>query len=206
MKQMAILWLLIALAVVFGGTTCSATTVYDFLANASSATWSNPIQTVAYGGGTGIQGLVNTESGNLEDGYYYSNYLLTQPDSRTDVAQHYICGAYSVAIPDDVTNIKFTATVGFKQGAGSSGGMAFRLMLYRYNQWTTLCSVTERYDGTFSNMTANLSGYEGETLNLYLVRMLMAIELRLGSMAQCSDAATHHCVQRKRLRATQRWG
>ena len=142
--------------------------VYDFLTNASSATWSNPIQIVTYGGGTGSEGVVLTEGGHLEDSNYDSNYLFTQPDWRSDVSEHYIYGSYSVSIPNDVTDIYFDATVGYKQGASSSSGMSFSLCLYRYGLWTTLCSVTEYYDGTFSTMTANLSGYMGETLNLYL--------------------------------------
>ncbi|MHB9038461.1 MAG: carboxypeptidase regulatory-like domain-containing protein [Armatimonadota bacterium] len=144
------------------------TVAYDFLANAGSATWSNPMQAVAYGGGTAPQGIALIESGALEDGRSYSNYLLTLPDSRSDVSQHSIRGSYTVAMPDNATNIYFTATVGCKQVTNPGSEMTFKLVLYRYGQCTTLCSATERLDGTFATMSANLSGYEGETLNLYL--------------------------------------
>ena len=150
----------VVLAALTVGTCCAApVTVYDFLANASSATWTNPMQAVAYGGGTGSQGIAVTENGTLEDGRSYSNYLLTQPDSLSDVAQHSIRGSYSVAIPDSATNIYFTATVGCKQVTNPGSEMTFKLVLYRYGQWTTLCSATERLEGTFSTLTANLSGY-----------------------------------------------
>lgn len=158
----------VVLLLVASLTASGSEVIYDFLANASTAVWSNPVQTVAFACATGTQGQALIEDGYLEDGKSYAGYLLAQPDSMANLSHHYIRGSYSISIPANAADITFSATVGLKKGTELSHGMSFSLRMCRYGQWTTLCSTTQYYDGIFDVMSANLSGYQGETLNLYL--------------------------------------
>ncbi|MHB9038723.1 MAG: glycosyl hydrolase family 28-related protein, partial [Armatimonadota bacterium] len=143
--------------------------IYDFVASAPGAVWSNPAQSVSWNN-QDQQGYCCYSSGTLEDGSYGTNVLFTHPDWRGDISEHYMRGSYSVAIPSDSPNVTFNATVGFTDGASSTQGVIYKLLLYRYGQWTTLASTTKQYNGLLdsASLTANLSGYQGETLNLCL--------------------------------------
>jgi hypothetical protein len=132
--------------------------VYDFAANADKASWRTGAGSIDFNDLNNPEnGFAQISDGNLEDGNYYTDYLFTRPNYG-GASEHFIEGTFdNVIIPKNVTNIKFTATVGLADGAQSSDGVIFLVYVSLRDKITELCYESEVYDGNLATITANLS-------------------------------------------------
>ncbi len=146
-------------------------TIYDFVAEAPSAVWSNSKATVIWGGSGDANGAAYPTSGQLEDGVNYTNMIFSHPDSRSDVADgnHFMKGTFqNVAIPDISGMIKFSAIVGIANGATGTDGVTFSLSIYRNGKYYEIAAVDVENDGLLNTLSADITAYKGETLSFIL--------------------------------------
>ena len=145
---------------------------YDFLANASSATWLAWIAfagTVPFTFGTpsALGGFAINFSGTLEDGQNYGNAVETYPPSHTPTAaDSVIMGEYyNIDVP---VGAQLELIYGFKQGANATDGVKVSVGYWvgdGPNPALILLDRNKTYDGTLSKATVDLSPYWGEVGN-----------------------------------------
>jgi hypothetical protein len=146
----------------------TGTNDYDFIANAASAAWSNPMAGVTFGVAGGAEGTVQLYTGLMEDGVSYTNYLYTRPDMRSDTSVHYMQGNYTVAIPDS-PGVQLQARIGYRTGASASDGVSFDCwVIDQSGIWRLLNSTSAYYDSQLDLFTADLSAYRGQTRQVIL--------------------------------------
>ena len=140
------------------------TVVYDFLANASSATWTGWEATTSHPLTFGItsftSGFAMNFSGTLEDGSSVSNAVEAYVPS---VAPSGITGDwYHISIP---AFAQLELVYGFKQGANATDGVEVG-MAYAEDDPSKpvieLFKQSKAYDGTLGKATIDLSAYMGQ--------------------------------------------
>ena len=79
--------------------------------------------------------------------------------------------AYSDTLPWDWAgrNPRFSATVGFVQGAGGcTDGVDFYATVLYNNQWYYLDGVWKSYNGQLASLTGDLSPFVGKSIQLFI--------------------------------------
>ncbi|OHB60209.1 MAG: hypothetical protein A2Y12_10290 [Planctomycetes bacterium GWF2_42_9] len=162
--------LLVVLLVAIMPNILLATTVYDFVTNAPSATWANSKASITWGNSVTSDGAAYYTSTQLEDGTNLTNMLFNHPDYRGDVTNnHYVKGTYTnITIPDNPGMVKFSATVGFASGASGTDGTTFSISIYKNNKYYQLAAVDVKYDGLLNTLSADLTAYKGQMLTFIL--------------------------------------
>jgi len=147
--------------------------VYDFVANASSASWKSgdPYTNLSF------PGNINDDEGfacyrtniKMENGITYSKVLETHPKWVDD---GWIDGTYTIG-----HTIKpgehFYARVGFIQNA-NAGDVYFTVYLNLvggYPTWTKIANVHDTYDGKIKIIDINLEQYSGKKANYLWVEV-----------------------------------
>ncbi len=146
--------------------------LYDFLAEAPGAYW------ITGAGYIGFGGAINDNRGfacyrnsiTLENGSTYTRVLETHPEW---VNNGWISGAYpnltgTITIPPGA---RFTARVGFIDGATATDGAYFRMRFYDGSTWYHFPSYSgyhATYNGALDSLNINLSSIWGKTGLVYL--------------------------------------
>ncbi|OHB53630.1 MAG: hypothetical protein A2Y12_13040, partial [Planctomycetes bacterium GWF2_42_9] len=140
--------------------------VYDFVANATKGSFATGAGAIPWGNAN-ADGHCYLYSGNLENNQSYTS-IFTHPDYGA-VPSHVLNAVFNnVIIPNNLTNVQFTATVGFASGASGTDGVTFNVYVIRDAQYTLLCTKTKTYDSTLATITGNLSGYQGQNITIML--------------------------------------
>ena len=149
--------------------------VYDFIKKASSATWVNqplPLNAVPTQTRVVFNDRKNDKKGFvryannavLEDGKKYSlSVLQTHPEWKSG---GWIIGYYpNVDIP---ANARFSARLGFLNGAIASDGVTFQVYVYDYATRGGLRIVNHqaKHDGKLDDISADLKSYAGKKLRI----------------------------------------
>jgi len=154
------------------GTAFAADTVfYDFVAQASSASWSSGAGTLSFpGSDSDSRGFaLYRDNWQLEDNSIKTRVLETHPQW---VSNGWIMGIYpQVTVP---SNAEIKITVGFIKGATASNGVTFEVKFQEFRGLTqapavhSILSHDATYDGKLDSLTANLSSVAGKTGNFVL--------------------------------------
>ena len=151
--------------------------VYDFIKKASSATWVNqplPLNVIPTGTKVVFNDRKNDRKGFvryvnnsvLEDGQKYPlSVLQTHPEWKNGGM---IIGYYpNVDIP---ANAKFSAKVGFLNGAKASDGVTFEVSVYDIaaRGGRRLIQHQAKHDGKLDEISADLKSYAGKKLRIEL--------------------------------------
>lgn len=137
----------------------SNTTLYDFVANASKATWQSGAGTLPFpGSSSDSRGfailLTNTVT---EDNITYSKVLEAHPEWKDKVG--YISGIYpELMIPQGA---KLELKIGFLKGATGTDGVRYRV-LFDIGQPTIIFERSKKYTNSLDSATVDLSNYQGQ--------------------------------------------
>ena len=150
--------------------TTQTTLVYDFIANAPTATWQTTAVPISFGGpNTDIRGFAMYVSpATLEDGVSRHRVLETHPQWVNDGA---IEGTYrDIRVPDGAT---LTLSVGFLTGASGTNGVHYsiRFMENGTSTWyyfpagntTANVGLLDTYDGKIQTRYYSLDALKGKT-------------------------------------------
>jgi len=136
----------------------SAVPLYDFVAGASSASWSSGAGSLPWPGLTSdARGFALYRSQvTLEDGVVRAKVLQTHPQW---VDAGWIQGYYPVmTVP---ANAQLAVTVGFIQGATASDGVIFRVYFQQGQTRQTLVDQRSYHDGHLDTVSVDLAPYAG---------------------------------------------
>ncbi|BAL80789.1 CARDB domain-containing protein [Caldisericum exile] len=143
----------------------STSIFYDFVSNASSASWSSGAGTLPFPGSDSDSrgfALFRTQI-TLEDNKVYSKVLETHPQW---VDTGWIQGIYpQITIPN---NSKLNINVGFIKGATNSDGVIFRVYFQQGQTRQTLIEQRAFYDGHLDSVSFDLSSLSHKTGNFIL--------------------------------------
>jgi hypothetical protein len=143
---------------------------YDFVAQANKASWESSGK-LEFGGASGAKGWARVvQSVRAEDNKDYANVLQVQPELKSNGG---VIGTYAVeALPP---NARFTATVGFTANHGSQDGATVAVLVFGKPPGQTtptflpVAGQKITRDGKLDTITADLSGYAGQTVVIRLV-------------------------------------
>ncbi len=134
--------------------------VYDFVANAASASWSSGAGALPFpGSDSDSRGFALLRSGfTLEDGSSPSKSLQTHPQW---VSNGWIQGRYpTITVPDGA---ELHLKVGFYNGATGTDGVVFQVQFEEGQTRSTLLGVGATYEGKLDVATKDLSSLAGKT-------------------------------------------
>jgi len=143
------------------------TVVYDFLANASSATWTGMepgtgSYMLTFGNTiSSASGLVTSFSGTLEDGSSVSNAVETLLPSAAPSEIRGNPGL--IPVPD---HAQLELIYGFQQGSNATDGVEVGVLYAEDKPGSTsiiLFDQIKTYDGALGKVTIDLSAYAGQT-------------------------------------------
>jgi len=150
----------------------AATTVYDFLANASSARWrfvsaGTGMYLLTFGNtASPATGFVTSFNGMLEDGVSYSNAVLVSLPSLPG----------SIGEEPDLIPIPAQAQLelvyGFQQGSNATDGVKVSVIYGEDKPGSSIIHLYDQsktYDGTLGKATIDLSAYAGQTGSFSLI-------------------------------------
>ena len=143
----------------------AAAPLYDFVAGASSASWSSGAGSLPWPGLTSdARGFALYASQvTLENGVVHAKVLQTHPQW---VDAGWIQGYYPVmTVP---ANARLAVTVGFIQGATASDGVIFRVYFQQGQTRQTLVDQRSYYDGHLDTVSVDLAPYAGTSGNFIL--------------------------------------
>jgi len=104
----------------------------------------------------------------LEDDIAHADVLLTHPNYQTGYTESFIEGRFpGIVLPRNLMDIQFEAEVGFADST-SAMDATFSVWVERFGFRSLLTSVEKTYDSTLQSLSANLSGYQGETIEILL--------------------------------------
>jgi hypothetical protein len=144
---------------------------YDFVAQASSASWSSAAGNLPFpGSDADARGFaLYRDNWRLEDNKTWTRVLETHPQW---VSNGWIMGMYpQLTVP---ANAELKVTVGFIKGATGSDGVIFEVKFQEFRGLTQapqvypILSHTATYDGKLDLLTANLGSVAGRTGNFVL--------------------------------------
>ena len=146
--------------------------VYDFLANASSATWLAWIPLAGsvpftFGTASSIDGFAVNFSGTLEDGQKYDDAVETFPPPHApSISDSVVMGEYhNIDVP---VGAQLELIYGFRQGANATDGVKVGVGYWvgdDPNLALVLLDRNKTYDGALGKATVDLSPYWGEVGN-----------------------------------------
>ncbi|MBE9505753.1 MAG: hypothetical protein IMY84_02975, partial [Chloroflexi bacterium] len=134
--------------------------VYDFVANAASASWSSGAGALPFpGSDSDSRGFALIRSGfALEDGSTPSKSLQTHPQW---VGNGWIQGRYpAITVPDAA---ELQLKVGFYSGATGTDGVVFQVQFEEGQTRSTLLGIGATYDSKLDVATKDLSSLAGKT-------------------------------------------
>ena len=143
----------------------TAAPLYDFVAGASSASWSSGAGNLPWPGSTSdARGFALYRSQvTLEDGVSRTKVLQTHPQW---VDAGWIQGYYPMmTVP---ANSRLAVTVGFIQGATASDGVIFRVYFQQGQTRQTLVDQRSYHDGHLDTVSVDLAPYAGTSGNFIL--------------------------------------
>jgi hypothetical protein len=143
------------------------TFLYDILAEASDYQWTTSAGNIDFGGSLSDSRGFATYRTNikLEDGNVYSKVLETHPEWKSG---GWIAGlsTSNITIPDGA---KFTAKVGFIDGATATDGVKFYVRFYYEGTSYTYAPIDAAYDGVLTDINLNLNLLYGKTARIQIL-------------------------------------